>query len=99
MPPKQFGLIQTHVGTQAVSLAQPLPVPGEFATFKETGGYDSQKDPVVAGIQILGRLTMGLAGNNSKRVELAIEADPAALERQALQGIGAAQQAAIAAIQ
>lgn len=98
LPPKQLGILQTHARTEIVGLEAPLAVPGQFANLKETGGYDSQKDPVVAGIQMLGKLTMGLAGNNSKKVDMALEIDAQALEAQALQGITAINQAAVGGI-
>jgi len=99
MAPKQVGLLQTHAQTQVISLPAPLAVPGQFATLKEAGGYDSQKDAAVAGIQMLGKLTMGLAGNNSKRVDMVLEVDQGALARQALQGLAAVNQAVASAIQ
>ncbi|HSV37092.1 MAG TPA: hypothetical protein VLI46_16135 [Ramlibacter sp.] len=94
-----MGLIQAHAAGGAVMLNAPVPVPGQFANLRETGGYDSQKDPIVAGINMLGRLTMGLAGNNSKKVDMVLEIDPPALARQSLQGIAALNQAALAGIQ
>ena len=93
-----MGLLQTHARSEVVSLTGALAVPGQFATMKETGGYDTQKDPLVVGINMLGRLTMGLAGNNSKRVDMVLEADTAALARQSLQGITALNKAAVGAI-
>lgn len=98
MPPKQLGALQTHAHTHVIALSGPLAVPGDFASLREAGGYDSQKDAVVAGIQMLGRLTMGLAGNNSKRVDMVLDVDQAALARQALQGIATVNQAVVSAI-
>ena len=98
MPPKQLGALQTHATTQIVSLSGPLAVPGQFGTLREIGGYDSSKDPVVAGINMLGRLTMGVAGNNSKKVDMALDVDGPALARQALQGIAAVNQAVVGGI-
>ncbi len=99
MAPKMFGVLQTHATSQAVSLNAPLAVPGDFAQFREVGGYDTQKDAAVQGLQMLGRLTMGLAGNNSKKVDLAIDPDLPALARQALQGLATTNQAVVGAIQ
>lgn len=99
MAPKQLGLLQTHAHTQIISLGAPLPVPGQFANLREVGGYDTQKDAVVQGINMLGRLTMGLAGNNSKKVELVLDVDNAAMARMALQGLAAANGLAVAGIQ
>lgn len=99
VPPKQFGVLQTHATTQAVQLTAPLPVPGQFANFREVGGYDTQKDALVKGIQILGALTMGVAGNSSKKVDMAVDVDGAALARHALQGMASTNQAMVGAIQ
>lgn len=81
-------LFQSHAHTYGMSLGGPVAVPGQFATFRETGGYDSRQDAAVQGIQALGRL-MGQAGNQSKRVEMAIDVDNAALARLALGGLAA----------
>lgn len=98
MPPKQLGVLQTHAMTHVVSLSGPLAVPGQFANLRETGGYDTQKDAVVKGLQILGALTMGLGANQSKRIDMALDVDNAALARQALQGMTAVNQAAVGGI-
>jgi hypothetical protein len=98
-PPKQAGVLQTHALTQVISLPGPVAVPGQFADLKEIGGYDSQKDALVKGIQVLGALTMGLAGNSSKRVDMAIDADVPALVKHALQGMVSVNRAAVEAIQ
>lgn len=98
MPPRQLGVLQTHAHTQIVSLNGPLAVPGQFANLRETGGYDTQKDAAVKALQIFGALTMGVAGNTSKRVDMALDVDNAALARQALQGMAAVNQAAVAGI-
>ncbi len=79
-------LLQSHAQTYALTAAAALPVPGQFATLRETGGYDTRQDAAVAGIQALGRM-MGQAGNQSKRVELTLDVDNAALARMALQGL------------
>lgn len=96
--PKQLGLLQTHAHTHVVSLPAPVAVPGQFANLREVGGYDSQKDAVVKGIQILGALTMGVAANSSKTVDMVIDVDQAALARQAMQGVAAVNQAAVSGI-
>ena len=98
MPPKQLGVLQTHAMTHVVSLSGPLAVPGQFANLRETGGYDTQKDAVVKGLQILGALTMGPGANQSKRIDMALDVDNAALARQALQGMTAVNQAAVGGI-
>jgi len=96
MPPKQAGIVQTHAMTHVFSLTGPLPVPGQFANLRETGGYDTQKDAAVKALQIFGALTMGVAGNTSKRIDMALDVDNAALARQALQGIAAVNEATVA---
>ena len=97
MAPKQLGLLQTHAATQMVVLNAPLAVPGQFANLRETGGYDTQKDAAVAGINALSRLA-GVAGNNSKKIDMVLDIDQAALARQALQGLVALNQAVVAGI-
>lgn len=84
-------LFQSHANTHGMRMDKPLPVPGQFATFRETGGYDSRQDAAVQGIQALGRL-MGQAGNQNKRVEMAIDVDTAAMVRLAAQGIATVNQ-------
>jgi hypothetical protein len=84
-------LFQSHAHTHGMRMDKPLPVPGQFATFRETGGYDSRQDAAVQGIQALGRL-MGQAGNQNKRVEMAIDVDTAAMVRLAAQGIATVNQ-------
>lgn len=99
MAPKQLGVLQTHALTHVVSLGGPLAVPGQFANLRETGGYDTQKDTAVKALQIVGALTMGLGANTSKRVDMALDVDNAALVRHALQGMAAVNQAVAGAIQ
>lgn len=53
---------------------------------RETGGYDTRNDAAVQGIQALGRM-MGQAGNQSKRVDMTLDVDTAAMSRMALQGL------------
>ena len=96
--PRQLGLLQTHAHTQVIGLEAPLAVPGQFANLREAGGYDTQKDGAVQALNFLGRMA-GVAGNNSKKVDMVLEVDPAALARQAGQGLSALNQAAVAGIQ
>lgn len=98
VPHRHLGLVQSHANTQTVGLGAPVPVPGQFANFRETGGYDSSKDAAVRGLQVLGALTMGVAGTNTKRVEMAIDVDQGAMARQALQGLAGLHKAIAAAI-
>lgn len=90
-------LLQSHAHTHMLSLGGPLAVPGQFATLRETGGYDTRQDAAVAGIQALGRM-MGQAANNSKRVELTLDVDHAAMGRLALQGLASLNQGIASAI-
>lgn len=99
MAPRQLGVIQSHAHTQTVALSGAIPVPGQFANFREVGGYDSSKDAAVKALQVFGALTMGVAANNSKRVDLAIDVDQAALARQALQGLTGLNKAVATSIQ
>ncbi|MGV3572860.1 MAG: hypothetical protein ACO1PB_19880 [Ramlibacter sp.] len=99
MPPKSAGVLQTHARGEVISLAAAMPVPGQFATLRESGGYDTQKDAAVQAINMIGRLALGVAGNNSKKVEMAVEVDEAALQQQALKGIMAVNAGVAAAVQ
>jgi hypothetical protein len=99
MPPKHAALLQGHALGQGMSLAAALPVPGQFAVLQEAGGYDSSKDAAVRAVQVLGALTLGVAGNNSKRVDMTVEVDQAALARQAFQGLAALHKATAVGIQ
>ncbi|RYY65087.1 MAG: hypothetical protein EOO24_55475 [Comamonadaceae bacterium] len=99
MPPKTLGVLQTHARTELVGLAAPMPVPGQFGTLRESGGYDTQKDAAVQAINMIGRLALGVAGNNSKKVEMALEVDEPALQQQALKGLTAVNAGMAAALQ
>jgi hypothetical protein len=98
-PPKMGGVLQTHARGEVISLATPLPVPGQFAMLRETGGYDTTKDPAMVALNIVGRLALGVAGNNSKKVDMALDVDEAALAQQALKGLAAVNQGVTAALQ
>lgn len=95
----RMNLLQTHAKTEVVSLSGALPVPGQFANFREVGGYDTTKDPAMKAISIIGALAMGVATNQSKTVEYELDIDKPALARQSLEGIGALNKAAVGAIQ
>ncbi len=75
-----------HVRAGMLRLAKELPIPGAFARFRETGGYDTQKDAAVRSVQILGALA-GVAPNASKTVEMAVDLDGPATARMALAGL------------
>lgn len=84
----RHGLFQSHAHTYGMQLGGPVAVPGQFASFREMGGYDSRQDAAVQGIQALGRL-MGQAGNQSRRVDMAIDVDMPAMARMAVSGLAA----------
>ena len=84
--------LQSHAHSQSYLFKAPLAVPGDFATLKEVGGYDSQKDAAVGAIQALGRL-FGQAANNSKRVDMAVEVNMPAMTQMALRGLASMHQA------
>ncbi len=90
-------MLQGHAMGQVLHPGTALSIPGQFATLRETGGYDSRQDAAVAGIEALGRM-MGQAGNQSKRVEMTLDIDTAAMSRMALQGLVSMNQGIAAAI-
>ncbi|RYX88519.1 MAG: hypothetical protein EOO28_35990 [Comamonadaceae bacterium] len=90
-------MLQSHAQTQTLNAQAALPVPGQFATMRESGGYDTRNDAAVAGIQALGRM-MGSAGNNSKRVDMTLDVDTAAMSRMAYQGLVSMNQGIAGAI-
>lgn len=92
-----MNLLQSHALTQTLSAGPALAIPGQFATLRESGGYDTRQDAAVQGIQALGRL-MGQAGNQSRRVEMTLDIDTAAMSRMALQGLISMNQGMAAAI-
>lgn len=89
--------VQSHAHTQTLQIKGPLAVPGDFATLKEAGGYDSQKDGAVVAIQALGRL-FGQAANTSKRVDMAVEVNMPAMTQMALRGLSSINQAIAASV-
>ncbi|MCJ0765601.1 hypothetical protein [Variovorax terrae] len=91
-------LLQSHAQTQTLNVQGALPVPGQFATMRETGGYDTRQDAAVQGLQALGRI-MGQAGNQSKRVDMTLDVDTAAMSRMALQGLVSMNQGIAGALQ
>lgn len=89
--------VQSHAHTQSLQFKGTLAVPGDFATLKEVGGYDSQKDGAVVAIQALGRL-FGQAANNSKRVDMAVDVNMPAMTQMALRGLSSVNQAIAASV-
>lgn len=92
-----FPALLGHGGGGAISFGKPLAVPGQFATLRETGGYDSKKDVAAQGVQMLGRF-LGVASNQIKQVELTVDVDQAAMASMALQGLTSANQGLASAI-
>jgi len=75
-----------HVEAGAVRMTKATVVPGSFGVLRETGGFDTQKDAGVKGLQILGNL-MGVAANKSKRVEMALDLDGPSTTHMAMQAL------------
>lgn len=91
-------LLQGHARGDLLQLGQAVPVPGEFAQLREVGGYDTQQDAAVKGLQMLGALMLGVAGNQSKRVEMAMDVDMPVYSRMAVQGLSSVNQGIVAAL-
>lgn len=75
-----------HVDAGSIRAPKGLPVAGNFARFREVGGYDSQKHAAVRALQVVGNLA-GVAANASKTVEMEIDLDGPATSRMALTGL------------
>jgi hypothetical protein len=98
VPPKAAGLLQTHARTEVIGLPAAVAVPGQFATLRETGSYDTAKDPAMVALNIVGRLALGVAGNNSKKVDMALDVDAQALSQLAVKGMASVNQAIVGSI-
>lgn len=85
-------LLQGHAASNLLRLDSPLAVPGQFANFRETGGYDTRQDAAMVGLTLLGNLA-GRAVNQSKSVDMAVDVDPLAMASLALQGLSTVNQA------
>ncbi|MDP2681166.1 MAG: hypothetical protein Q8O85_20960 [Rhodoferax sp.] len=85
---------QGHVDAGALYMPKPTVVPGDFAKMRETGGFDTQKDAGVKGLQMLGNL-MGVAANKSKTVEMALDLDGPTTTRLALQAFSTFNQSLV----
>ena len=92
-----FPALLGHGGGGAISFTKPLAVPGQFATLRETGGYDSKKDMAAQSVQLLGRF-LGVASNQIKQVELTVDVDQAAMASLALQGLMSFNQGLVSGI-
>lgn len=92
--PPDGGIAQTHANVTALRIKEPLPVPGKFADFRETGGYDSSKDALATGLGILSNLA-GVAAIQSKKIETEVDLDLPEMARLALTGIATVNQAVV----
>lgn len=90
--PPASAAISGHVDAGALRMSKPLAIPGSFASFREVGGFDSQKNGVVRALQIAGNLA-GVAANKSKTVEMEVDLDGPATARMALQGLASFNEA------
>jgi len=83
-----------HVEAGALRMPKATVIPGTFGVLRETGGFDTQKDGGVKGLQLLGNL-MGVAANKSKTVEMALDLDGPATTRLAMQGLSTFNQSLV----
>lgn len=91
-------MFQSHGHTYGMFIKGALPVPGDYATFREVGGYDTRQDAAVRGLQTLGALG-GVAPNQSKTVDMVMDVNMGAAAPLALQGLASVNQAIAANIQ
>src|SRR5690606_20657005 len=85
--------VQGHVKAGGLRLNQRLALDGPFASFREVGGYDSNKDGVAVAMGVLSNLA-GLAKvSNTKTVEAEVDLDGPAAARLALKGLASINQA------
>lgn len=85
-------LVQSHTHTNVLRLTQPLTVAGKFASFRQTGGYDTDKDAVGRTVGILTNLA-GMGANKTKRSDMEVNLDGPATGRMAFQGLATINQA------
>lgn len=85
-------LVQSHTHTNVLRMDQPLAVAGNFASFRQTGGYDSDKDAVGRTMGLLTNMA-GMGANKTKRADMDVELDGPAMGRMALQGLSTVNQA------
>lgn len=79
-------LIQTHVNGGLLRVASAVPVPGQFANFRTTRDFDSDKDMTSRMVGTMQNL-MGQGANKSKRVDKEVDLDASAMSKQSLQGL------------
>lgn len=92
--PTGYIVINGHADAGIVRMPKGFTVPGNFARFREVGGYDTQKDALVKSLQIAGALA-GVAANKSKTVEMEIDLDGPATTRMVLQGLATFNKAVV----
>ncbi|MCB1959151.1 MAG: hypothetical protein KDE68_01280 [Rhodocyclaceae bacterium] len=85
-PPPDGGVLVSHANSMRVRMGEPVAIDGEFARFRETGGWDSRSDGVAIAVNALSNLA-GRAGNNSSRVEMAVDIDGPAMARMSLSAL------------
>lgn len=85
-------LIQTHVNGGLLRIANPVAVPGQFANFRTTKEFDSDKDMTSRMVGTL-QNAMGQGANKSKRVDKEVDLDAAAMSKLSLQGLATINQA------
>lgn len=78
--------VHTHANGSALRMVKALPLDGNYASFREAGGYDSSKDAVARTAGIISNMG-GLAANNSKRVDMEVDLDGPATTRLAMRGL------------
>ncbi|HYC41707.1 MAG TPA: hypothetical protein VEB70_01830 [Noviherbaspirillum sp.] len=85
-------LVQSHAQTNILRMNAPLAVDGSFASFREVGGYDTDKDAVGRTMGLLTNLA-GMGANKTKRTDTEVDLDGPATVRMALQGLATINQA------
>ena len=90
--PPQGVAASGHVDGGSLRAPKGIAVAGNFARFREVGGFDSQKNAAVVALQVVGNLA-GVAANKSKVVEMEIDLDGPTTSRMALSGLASFNQA------
>lgn len=85
-------LVQTHVSGNLLRADNPVLIAGQFANFKDVGGFDSDKNTALRVVGTLQNLA-GMGADKFKTVEKEVELDGAATARMALQGLATMNQA------
>ena len=85
-------LLQTHVNGGLLRVANAVPVPGQFANFRTTKEFDSDKDMTSRMVGTL-QNAMGQGANKSKRVDKEVDLDAVAMGRYSMQGLATLNQA------